>query len=419
MGALFEVVGALGQPDSFEEKARVVLQQVAQIARADWVTMRVPEEDGLRAVAVEGPAAEASPPIAVLTPKETLSHFVFETGDYLVVNDYPAHPQASSNILDLGMRSMVLMALKFQGKPVGLMNVASRELGHFTPERVNLLVAIADGLGVMLENARLYEQLVEELIQRQLVEDALRESEGNLQSVVNSAVVGIMTIDENGVVESFNPSAEEMFGYVASEVIGSPVTRLMALPHSERHDEYIKRYLETGEAKVIGEIRELLARRKDGTVFSMELAVSEVDLGHRRTFTGIIRDVSERKRAEEELAQRALALESANQELEAFSYSVSHDLRAPLRSIDGFSQALLEDYSGLLDANGQDYLRRVRAASQRMAELIDDMLPPLPGDPRGPVQRTGEPQRHCQVHCVGTPIRGATPAGDLRDRRRS
>ena len=94
-----------------------------------------------------------------------------------------------------------------------------------------------------------------------------------------------------------------------------------------------------------------------------------------------IRDITARKQAEEQirslnraLEQRAAALEATNKELEAFSYSVSHDLRAPLRSIDGFSQALLEDYGDTLDAMGQDYLRRVRAATQRMGQLIDDIL---------------------------------------------
>ena len=374
LGALFEVAGALGQPGSFKEKAQGILRKVAQIAQADWVTMRLLEEDGLRIVAVEGPAADWSPPIRSLTSKESLAFAVFESGEHIVLNDYPAHPQASAAIVEVGIRSMVLMALKVQGKPVGLMNVVSSESGHFTPERVNLLVAISDGLGVLMENANLYERLVQELDQRQRAEEALRESEGNLQALVNSAVAGIVTMDQNGMIESFNPAAERLFGYAPEEVIGRSVAMLMPLPYKNRHAGYLERYLETGEKRIIGEVRELLAQRKDGTIFSMELAVSEVDLGDRRTFTGIISDISDRKQAEEELAQRALALEAANKELDAFSYSVSHDLRAPLRSIDGFSQALLDDYSELLDKDGQEYLHRVRASSQRMAELIDDML---------------------------------------------
>jgi len=91
-------------------------------------------------------------------------------------------------------------------------------------------------------------------------------------------------------------------------------------------------------------------------------------------FTAIIRDITERKAAEETLRRYAAQLESANAELEAFAYSVSHDLRAPLRSLDGFSQALLEDYADRLDAQGTDYLQRVRSGSQRMAQLIDDLL---------------------------------------------
>jgi len=89
---------------------------------------------------------------------------------------------------------------------------------------------------------------------------------------------------------------------------------------------------------------------------------------------GISRDITDRKRAEVELQKAKMELESANKELEAFSYSVSHDLRAPLRSIDGFSQALLEDYADLLPEAGRSHLKRVRASAQRMAELIDDLL---------------------------------------------
>ncbi|MFQ6026452.1 MAG: ATP-binding protein [Dehalococcoidia bacterium] len=104
------------------------------------------------------------------------------------------------------------------------------------------------------------------------------------------------------------------------------------------------------------------------------VADASIQRSRRREMALIEAQLAERKKAEEELSQRAVALEAANRELEAFSYSVSHDLRSPLRSIDGFSQALLEDYEDKLDDDGKDYLRRVRAASQRMAQLIDDLL---------------------------------------------
>ena len=99
-----------------------------------------------------------------------------------------------------------------------------------------------------------------------------------------------------------------------------------------------------------------------------------IQRSNRREMELVEQQLAERKKAEEELAQRAVALEAANRELETFSYSVSHDLRAPLRSMNGFSQALLEEYAEKLDDQGKDYLKRVRASSQRMSDLIDDLL---------------------------------------------
>jgi CheY-like chemotaxis protein len=141
----------------------------------------------------------------------------------------------------------------------------------------------------------------------------------------------------------------------------------MPAPYREEHDGYLESYLRTGEAKIIGIGRELVGLRADGTTFPMELAVSEVRRAGGREFVGICRDISVREKVREELA-------AANAELESFAYSVSHDLRAPLRAIDGFSEALLQDYDDSLDDRGRDYLHRVRAASQRMGNLIDAIL---------------------------------------------
>jgi light-regulated signal transduction histidine kinase (bacteriophytochrome) len=113
-------------------------------------------------------------------------------------------------------------------------------------------------------------------------------------------------------------------------------------------------------------------RCKDGSFRWLGWRAAPV--GSRSLIYAAARDITDEKRAARELQERATELEAVNSELEAFSYSVSHDLRSPLRSIDGFSQALLEDYEEKLDEEGKDYLRRVRASTQRMGELIDDML---------------------------------------------
>ena len=140
-----------------------------------------------------------------------------------------------------------------------------------------------------------------DITERRKAEQALRESEARLGALIDNTVDGIITIDAMGRIEKFNPAAERLFGYAAAEVIGGNVSVLMPPPFRDAHDSYIEAYLETGVAKILGIGRELVGRRKDGSVFSMELAVSEVNLGKHRIFTGICRDISERKRAESEL----------------------------------------------------------------------------------------------------------------------
>ncbi len=131
----------------------------------------------------------------------------------------------------------------------------------------------------------------------------LAQAEERMRSVVNHVVDGIISIDERGTVTTFNPAAERIFGYSASEVIGQNVKLLMPDPYHSEHDGYIASYLRTGQAKIIGIGREVIGRRKDGSTFPMELAISVFRLGERRHFTGIVRDITERKRAQEELRQ--------------------------------------------------------------------------------------------------------------------
>ena len=119
---------------------------------------------------------------------------------------------------------------------------------------------------------------------------------------------------------------------------------------------------------------QLSALHRNGHEFPVELTISVIPRGPDYLFGAFVRDITEPRQAEEKIRKHTIQLEVVNKELESFCYAVSHDLRTPLRGIDGFSQALLEDYGEHLDARGVDYLRRVRAASQRMGQLIDGLL---------------------------------------------
>ena len=203
---------------------------------------------------------------------------------------------------------------------------------------------------------------------------ANRFTAARLKALVETAVDAIITIDQDGIIHSFNPAAEEIFGYESEEIIGRNVSELMPQPHRDKHDGYIQRYLETGQKRIIGIGREVEGIRRDGSRFPMELAVSELDLGGRTMFTGIVKDISERKEAERERKELIEQLEQKNAELERFTYTVSHDLKSPLITIKGFAGMLVSDAEkGDIDRLREDS-RRIADAAEKMKGLLDELL---------------------------------------------
>lgn len=134
-----------------------------------------------------------------------------------------------------------------------------------------------------------------------LIEQQLRESEARARSILDTTVDAIITIDKHAFIKSYNRSAERLFQYGPSEVIGKNVKVLMPEPYRSEHDDYIRNYHETGKKKIIGIGREVMGRRKDGSTFPMYLAVSEVNVNNQRIYTGIIRDITENRRLEQEV----------------------------------------------------------------------------------------------------------------------
>jgi PAS domain S-box-containing protein len=153
------------------------------------------------------------------------------------------------------------------------------------------------------EESGLVARAVRYAVERQRAEDALRDGLARLAAVVNTAVDAIITIDDRGTIDSVNPAAERMFGYAAGELLGRNVSLLMPEPYASEHDGYVSRYLATGKARIIGIGREVVGLRKDGTTFPLDLSVSEFRVGGRRMFTGILHDITNRRRLEREILE--------------------------------------------------------------------------------------------------------------------
>ncbi len=214
-------------------------------------------------------------------------------------------------------------------------------------------------------------RLASEIDGRRKIDRARKESEARHRAIVDTAVDGIITIDALGTVRSFNPAAEEIFGYSADEVIGCNVKMLQPEPYHSRHDEYLRNYLRTGERKIIGIGREVVGLRKDGTEFPLDLAVSEVLLDDKRLFTGIIRDITERKQTEADLQAAKEQAEVANRAKSEFLASMSHEIRTPMNAIIGMAELLGETR---LEPEQHEYVRIFKSAGENLLTLINDIL---------------------------------------------
>ena len=196
--------------------------------------------------------------------------------------------------------------------------------------------------------------------QHELAQAAVKDREERLRAILETAVEGIITIDERGIIESVNAAAESIFGYSAHELHGRNVNILMSSPHREAHDGYLANYLRTGQTKIIGIGREVTGRRKDGSAFPMDLSVSEVKLARGRMFTGFIRDITERKRLEKEI------LEISDREQRRIGQDLHDGLCQHLAGIELMSQVLAQK----IGVKSKVYAKQVNDIASHVRDAI-------------------------------------------------
>jgi len=235
--------------------------------------------------------------------------------------------------------------------------------------------------------------ILRDISERVRAEKAMHESEARKAAILDCSLDCIISIDHEGRIMEVNAATEQVLGFRAEEMLGQEMVELIIPARfREPHRRGLSHYLATGEASVLGRRIELSAMRRDGTEFPVELAISAFRVHGAPCFTGTLRDITKRKNAEkalqqavkdlgeirdeleERVRQRTAALTETIKDLEAFSYTLSHDLRAPVRAIHNLTRAVLEDAGGKLDREPADLLNRVVRAAARMERLIHDLL---------------------------------------------
>jgi PAS domain S-box-containing protein len=222
---------------------------------------------------------------------------------------------------------------------------------------------------------RKFTGVLRDLTRRVRLEGELGASEARWRAVVESAVDGIIVIDAHGRVETFNPAAERLFGYRADEVLGHNVDMLMPSPYREEHDSYLSRYLATGRAKIIGIGREVQGRRKDGSVFPLHLSVGQITVAGERRFTGILHDLSNRVRLEEQVREQATLAK-----LGEMAAVIAHEVKNPLAGIRGAMQVIASRLppEGAHPQILKEIIGRIDALDTMMKDLLLFARPPKP-----------------------------------------
>lgn len=197
-------------------------------------------------------------------------------------------------------------------------------------------------------------------------------NEAKLSTLVKLAVDAIITIDDKGIVSAYNDAASRMFGYSVEEVLGKNVKMIMPESYKEKHDVFIQSYSETGKGKAVHNTIELIAQRKNGELFPIEISISEVIIGeNEKLFSAIIRDLTDKKEKEKQLHDLVEKAEEANKAKSEFLAKMSHELRTPLHGIIALSHLGIEK----ADTDKiQDYFSNIEKSGERLKNLVDDLL---------------------------------------------
>jgi PAS domain S-box-containing protein len=315
--------------------------------------------------------------------REGITGWVAANGEPLIVPDVTKDSRYHCKIQELSIKSEMAVPILLKKLVIGVLDAQSKELDSFVEDDLFTFQSIADLLAVAIENSRLYAAARQEIEDRRQIETALRDNEARYRAIVEDQTDMICRFTPDGTISFANEAFCRSVHVEREAIVGCSIFDLVSSANMDQFKQSLSE-LSLEHPTIAGEYR---VAEPDGS-FRWEQWTDRglfTKQGKFIEYQSVGQDITERKEAEieiyrlnEQLEQRVIErtaqLEAANRELEAFAYSVSHDLRAPLRSIEGFTTALIEDHREKFDQQVQDYLLRVHTASLRMNQLISDLL---------------------------------------------
>ncbi|MGR3294446.1 MAG: PAS domain S-box protein [Candidatus Scalindua sp.] len=298
----------------------------------------------------------------IQTGSDTLEAYTLNSSKPVIVNDLSTETRFSctQHLHDHNIVCGMSIIIQGPDSPWGVLETYSTKQKIFSKNDINFLHSASN--------------LLANTIAHKKADDTLRSSEERYRKLIETAQDAIVC-DENGKITIWNKSAEKIFGFSKSEIIGKPVSTIIPERYIEKHQKGVDRFLESDKTGIMDKIVEFSGMKKDGVEFPLEMSLSyqKTRDGH-YAFTAIIRDITNQKKAKMQLIEKSKEIEKINKELKDFVYTVSHDLKEPLFSINGYVTRLYETYQDTYDEKGKRFSNRIKANIEIMSNRIQEIL---------------------------------------------